>query len=227
MISDKEILSFVDHTLLKQDAVESDYMELCRDALKCEVSTICVPPSWITFCKKYMESLEVYPLPITTVVGFPNGYNTTESKLFEIEDALKKGASDIDMVINIGKFKSKQEDYVYNELLEARKVCGTNILKVIVETRLLTEQEIIRICEIVEDSGADYIKTSTGFAGGGVTLRDIELFNATIRGNMRIKASGGIKSMGDARAFLNLGVTRLGTSSLVPLYLDSQIHGDY
>ncbi len=208
-----EILSKVDHTLLSQKATWSDIKQICDDGLKYKVASICIPPSYVKNCSDYIMN----NLKICTVIGFPNGYNTTETKLFETEKALKDGADEIDMVINIGKVKEKNYKYVEDEIRRIKDICGKNILKVIVETCLLTTEEKIKMCEIVTASGADFIKTSTGFSLGGATFDDIALFKNNVGPNVKIKAAGGINSLEDAEKFIELGASRLGTSRIVKI----------
>ena len=208
-----EILSKVDHTLLSQTATEQEIKELCDDAVRFGTASVCIAPSYVKFAKKYVGD----KMKICTVIGFPNGYNTTECKVYETENALKNGADEIDTVINIGFLKDKRYGDILNELKEIKKVCGDKILKVIIETCLLTDEEKIKMCEIVSQSGADFIKTSTGFSTAGATKEDIVLFSKHIAPRVKIKAAGGISSIKDAEDFIKLGASRLGTSRIVKI----------
>lgn len=208
----QEMLSHIDHTLLKAFSTWDGIQALCDDALKYHTASVCIPPAFVKPVK------EAYPdLNICTVIGFPLGYNTTAAKAFEAEQAIKEGANEIDMVINIGALKDKKYDYVQSEIEEVKKACGGKILKVIVEACYLTEEEKIKVSEIVTAAGADFIKTSTGFGTGGATREDIELFKAHIGSNVKIKAAGGIKTTEDLEDFLKLGCERIGASSAVAM----------
>ncbi len=207
----EEILKKVDHTLLKQISTMEDIKKLCDDAIKFNTASVCIPPCYVKEAKEYVGD----KMKICTVIGFPNGYNLTSVKMFETEEAIKDGADEIDMVINIGKLKEKNYDYILNEINGIKTKCNGKILKVIIETCLLTEEEKIKMCEIVSESDADYIKTSTGFSTGGATLEDIKLFKKYIKNNKKIKAAGGIKGFEDAEKFIEVGADRLGTSKLV------------
>ena len=209
----QEILSKVDHTLLSQTATFDDIKAICDDGIKYSVASVCIPPCYVARAKNHVGSR----LKICTVIGFPNGYNDTETKKFETKSALNSGADEIDMVINIGALKDKKYDYVLKEISEIKELCGEKILKVIIETCLLTEEEKIKMCDIVSNSGADFIKTSTGFAASGATFDDIKLFNEYVSPNVKIKAAGGIKTLEDAEKFINLGAFRLGTSRIVKI----------
>lgn len=209
----QEILSHVDHTLLKQQAVWADIEKICMEAMQCHTASVCIPPAFV----KQAASFLAGRVPVCTVIGFPNGYQTTAVKVFETKDAVENGADEIDMVIHIGMVKEQRYDDILEEINQVKKACSGKILKVIVETCLLTEEEKIKMCEIVSRSDADYIKTSTGFAGGGATAADIGLFAAHTANGTKIKAAGGIKSAEDAEEFLRLGAERLGSSSLVGL----------
>lgn len=208
-----EILRHVDHTELKQTAVWEDIRKLCDDGMKYKTASVCIPASYVKQAAAYTEG----KLPVCTVIGFPNGYDTTASKVFEAADAIAGGASEIDMVINLGWLRDRHFSDVQAEIATLKAVCGKNILKVIIETCLLTEEEKIRMCEIVTEAGADYIKTSTGFSSAGATFDDIRLFSRYIGENVKIKAAGGIKSIEDAEKFLALGADRLGTSRIVKI----------
>ncbi len=208
----KEILKMVDHTLLKQVATWEDIKEILDAGVENQTASACIPPSYVKQAKEYVGE----NLKICTVIGFPNGYMTTTTKVFETNDAIKNGADEIDMVINIASLKNKEYNYILEEIKEIKKACGDKILKVIIETCLLTEEEKIKMCEIVTESGAEYIKTSTGFSTGGATLEDIKLMKKYVGENVKIKAAGGISSMEDAKNFINAGANRLGTSRLIP-----------
>lgn len=209
----KEILSKCDHTLLSQTATWNEIKEICDDGMKYNTASVCIPASYVKQAKEYVGER----LAICTVIGFPNGYSTTAVKCFETEDAVKNGADEIDMVINIGWLKDKKYDLVLNEIREIKKACNGKILKVIIETCLLTDEEKIKMCEIVSKSGADYIKTSTGFSSGGATEHDIKIFAENVALNVKIKAAGGISSIEDAKNFIKLGASRLGTSRIVKI----------
>ncbi len=209
----KDILKKVDHTLLDVTAGWDDIEQILNDAKKYETASACIPPAFVARAKDYIGD----KVKICTVIGFPNGYNTTAAKVFETEDAVRNGADEIDMVINIGELKAGNTVYVENEIKAVREACRGRILKVIIETCLLTDEEKITMCEIVTRTGADYIKTSTGFSSGGATFADIELFSKHIGGNVKMKAAGGIKSLDDAEKFIELGCDRLGTSRIVKL----------
>ena len=213
MINKNEILSKVDHTFLKQTATWNDIRELCDDAIRYNTASVCIPPSFVKKAKEYVNE----KMKVCTVIGFPNGYNTTAVKVFETSDAIKNGADEIDMVINIGMLKEKEYDAILNEINEIKKACGYKILKVIIETCLLTEEEKIKMCDIVSNSNADFIKTSTGFSTAGATIEDIKLFKEHIKNNKKIKAAGGISSFEDAENFIKEGASRLGTSRLVKI----------
>lgn len=209
----KQIFSAVDHTLLTQTATWDEIKVICDDAMKYEVASVCIPPSYVKRAKEFVGS----KMAVCTVIGFPNGYNTTEVKVFETQNAIANGADEIDMVINIGLLKDKEYDYILNEIKEIKAACGDKILKVIIETCLLTEEEKVKMCEIVSASGADFIKTSTGFSTAGATFDDIALFAKSIDAHLKIKAAGGITSFDDAEKFINLGASRLGTSRIIKL----------
>ncbi len=209
----ERIMSYVDHTLLSQTATEAEIRQLCDDAVKYGAASVCIPPSYIRFAKQYLGE----KMAVCTVIGFPNGYNTTAVKCAETAEALSDGADEIDTVINLGHVKDGKYGLILSEIKQLKGLCGNKVLKVIIETCLLTEDEKIKMCETVTESGADYIKTSTGFAGGGATFEDIELFSKHIGKNVKIKAAGGIKSFEDAERFIALGASRLGTSRLVSI----------
>ena len=205
------ILSAVDHTLLAQDAAWDQIRALCDDGVRYGCASVCIPASYVARARDYLGDR----LPVCTVIGFPNGYSTTAVKCFEAEDAVTNGADEIDMVINLGWVKDRRWEDLLREIRAVKTSCGEKILKVIIETCLLTDEEKIKLCEIVSDSGADFIKTSTGFAGGGATREDVALFAAHVAPHVRIKAAGGISSLQDAEEFLRLGASRLGTSRIV------------
>lgn len=212
MIMDiNEILLRVDHTLLTQSATWDEIKAICDDGMKYKTASVCIPASYVKAAKEYVGE----GLKICTVIGFPNGYSTTETKCFETADAIKNGADEIDMVINIGWLKDKCYDDILNEIKQIKSVCDERVLKVIIETCLLTDDEKKKMCEIVSLSGADYIKTSTGFSTSGATKEDISLFAANVSESVKIKAAGGISSIADAEDFINLGADRLGTSRIV------------
>ena len=206
-----EILSKVDHTLLLQGATWKEIKAVCDDGMKYKTASVCIPASYVKAAKEYVGD----ELKICTVIGFPNGYSTTETKCFETDDAIKNGADEIDMVINIGWLKDKRYDDVLSEIKAIKSVCGERVLKVIIETCLLNDEEKKKMCEIVSLSGADYIKTSTGFSTSGATKEDIALFAENVSQSVKIKAAGGISSIADAEDFINLGADRLGTSRIV------------
>lgn len=209
----KEILKICDHTLLLQTATWDEIKALCDDAIKYGCASVCIPPCYIKAAREYMEER----MAITTVIGFPNGNTTTQTKVYETKDAVANGADEIDMVINIGALKAGMDDYVLSEIKDIRMAATERILKVIVETCLLTEEEKIRVCKLVTESGADFIKTSTGFSTAGATFDDVKLFKEHVGENVRIKAAGGIGSLEDAEKFMELGATRLGTSRIVKI----------
>ncbi|MDO4961659.1 MAG: deoxyribose-phosphate aldolase [Eubacteriales bacterium] len=209
----EKILSACDHTLLKQDATWEQIMEICDDAAKYHTASVCIPPCYVKQAKAYAGS----SVRICTVIGFPNGNMTTAAKVFETRDAIENGADEIDMVINIGMLKAGDEEYVLSEIKAVKAACKDHILKVIIETCLLTEAEKKTMCRIVTESGADFIKTSTGFGGGGATFDDIRLFAEHVGPAVRIKAAGGISSLEDAEKFMELGAERLGTSRVVKI----------
>ncbi|MEG1612917.1 MAG: deoxyribose-phosphate aldolase [Clostridia bacterium] len=218
----KEILGHVDHTLLKQQSTWNDIREICDDGVKYKTASVCIPPSFVKRAKQYVGD----KLKICTVIGFPNGYNTTETKAFETQDAIKNGADEIDMVINIGDLKEKRYDIIKDEIITLKSICANRVLKVIIETCLLTDDEKIKMCEIVSSALADYIKTSTGFSTGGATREDVKLFAKHVENGVKIKAAGGIRSLQDAEDFLNLGCDRLGTSAIVKI-IKSEAHEGY
>ena len=208
-----KILGYCDHTLLAQTATWEQIKAVCDDGMKYRTASVCIPASYVKQAKEYVGDR----LAICTVVGFPNGYSTTAAKCFETGEAIVNGADEIDTVINLGWLKDKKYDEILAELKALKAVCGNRILKVIIETCLLTDEEKIKMCEIVTASGADFIKTSTGFSTGGATREDIALFAKHVGKNVKIKAAGGIKTIDDAEAMIALGATRLGTSRIVKI----------
>ena len=208
-----EVLKMVDHTLLTQTATWEEIRQICDDGLRYGTASVCIPPCYVAAAAEYVQG----KLPICTVIGFPNGNHTTEAKIYEAKDAVANGASELDMVINIGALKAKNYAYVQNEIEKLKEVCDNKILKVIIETCLLNEEEKIKMCEIVTQAKADYIKTSTGFSTGGATFDDIALFAKYVGPDVKIKAAGGISSFDDAEKFISLGASRLGTSRLVKI----------
>lgn len=209
----KDVLKIVDHTLLTQTAKWEDIREILDDAIKYGTASACIPAAYVKQAAEYVEG----KLPICTVIGFPNGYHTTAVKVFETKDAIANGASEIDMVINIGFLKDKRYKEVEEEIRQIHEVCDGKILKVIIETCLLTEEEKIKMCELVTNAGAEFIKTSTGFSAAGATFADVELMKKHIGPDVKIKAAGGISSFDDAEEFMRLGADRLGTSRLVKI----------
>ncbi len=217
----KVILSTVDHTLLKQTATWDDIKVICEDAIKYNVASVCIPPSFVKQAKEFVGN----KMKVCTVIGFPNGYNTTKVKVFETEDAIKNGADEIDMVINLGWVKEKKYDQVTEEIRAIKKACKDKILKVIIETCLLNEEEKIQMCKCVTDAKADFIKTSTGFSTSGATLKDIVLFRENIGKEVLIKAAGGIKDLETAKDFIENGAKRLGTSSIIKIINNEKVTG--
>lgn len=217
----KEILNKVDHTLLSQGATWEEIKSICDDGMKYVTASVCIPASFVKQAKEYVGE----KLAICTVIGFPNGYSTTATKVFETADAVKNGADEIDMVINVGWLKDKKYDEILNEINAIKEACNGKILKVIIETCLLSDDEKIKMCEIVSKSNADYIKTSTGFSTAGATKEDIELFAKHTTNGKKIKAAGGIASIKDAEEFINLGASRLGTSRIVKIVKNEQGSG--
>lgn len=209
----KEILSKVDHTLLKPQAPWEDMKALVDDAIEYGTASVCIPPSYVSSCARYAAGR----MPICTVIGFPNGYSTSSAKIFEAVDAVEQGAEEIDAVINIGDVKSGNYDRVKAELIGLRKATEGHILKIIIECCLLTEEEKIELCKLVSETGADFIKTSTGFSTGGATFEDVKLMREHCSSDVRIKAAGGISSIEDAEKFISLGADRLGTSRIVAI----------
>ncbi len=216
-----EILKHVDHTLLLPLSTWEEIKQICDDAVKYQTASVCIPPSFVKQASEYLQG----KMAVCTVIGFPNGYMTTKVKEFETKDALANGASEIDMVINIGWLKDKKYDLVEEEIRILKAACEEKILKVIIETCLLTQEEKIRMCQIVTSAGADYIKTSTGFSTAGATFDDVKLFAGHVGEKVKIKAAGGISSLDDAEKFLSLGADRLGTSRIVKLVKKEEATG--
>lgn len=214
----RKLCSMVDHTLLKQTATWDQIKALCDEAMEFGTASVCIPPCYVKQAHDYVQG----KLTICTVVGFPNGNMTTNAKEFETLEALANGAEEIDMVINIGMLRAGNTDYVANEIRRLKEACGRRILKVIIETCLLTEKEKKTMCRIVTECGADFIKTSTGFSTGGATPEDIKLFAENVGPNVRIKAAGGIATLEDAENFVKLGATRLGTSRVLKLVREKE-----
>ena len=208
-----EILARCDHTLLLQTATWDEIRAICDDGMKYHTASVCIPPCYVKQAKEYVGDR----LAICTVIGFPNGDSTTAVKCFETAEALREGADEIDMVIHVGDLKAGNDEKILEEIRAIKKVCGDKILKVIIETCLLTEDEKLRMCRIVTESGADYIKTSTGFSTGGATREDVALMRANVGEHVKVKAAGGIASLQDAEDFINLGADRLGTSRVVKI----------
>lgn len=209
----QHILSSCDHTMLSQVSTWDDIKALCDDALIYKTASVCIPPCYVKKAKEYLGDR----LAVCTVIGFPNGNTTTACKEFETKEALSNGADEIDMVINVGALKAKDYDYVLNEIKSLKAICKEKILKVIIETCFLEKEEIIKMCELVTSSGADYIKTSTGFGGAGATKENVRLMKDNVGPNVKVKAAGGISSLEDAEDFLKLGADRLGTSRVVKI----------
>ena len=217
----KEMVKHVDHTLLLQPSTWEEMKQICDDAVTYGTASVCIPPSYVKQAADYLQG----KVPVCTVIGFPNGYMTTAVKEFETKDAIANGAAEIDMVINIGWLKDKKYDLLEEEIRTLKAACGDKILKVIIETCLLTDEEKIKMCEIVTKAGADYIKTSTGFSTAGATFEDVKLFAEHVGPNVKIKAAGGISSLEDAEKFLALGAARLGTSRIIKLLKKEEATG--
>ena len=217
----QKILSICDHTLLLQPSTWDEIRALCDDAIKYGTASVCIPPCYVRKAKEYVGDR----MKICTVIGFPNGNTTTAVKVFETTDAIANGADEIDMVINIGLLRAGKDKKVRKEIEAIKKACRGRILKVIIETCLLTEDEKIRMCKIVTEAGADFIKTSTGFSTAGATFDDVALFAAHVGPNVKIKAAGGISSIADAEKFMELGASRLGTSRIVKIVKAEKAEG--
>lgn len=210
---DKKLLSYVDHTLLKVDAIWEQVRALCDEAVEFGTASVCISPCYVRKASDYLKGRS----KVCTVIGFPSGCHTSASKVFETADAVQNGADEIDMVINVGQLKAGNDALVLDEIRQVRSACLGKILKVIIEACLLTEDEKIRMCRLVTDSGADFIKTSTGFSTGGATFADVTLLRENVGPGVQVKAAGGISTLDDARKFIELGATRLGTSRIVRL----------
>ena len=219
----KEILAKCDHTLLSQTATWNDIRAICDDGIKYKTASVCIPASFVRQAKEYVGDR----LAICTVIGFPNGYDTTAAKCFMASDAVDNGADEVDMVINIGWAKEGKWDALTEEIAAIKTACKGKLLKVIIETCLLTDEEKIALCKCVSDSGADYIKTSTGFSTAGATFHDVELFAKHVAPHVKIKAAGGISSIADAEKFIELGASRLGTSRIVKIAKGLKNDGTY
>jgi len=220
-MDNKTILKTVDHTLLKQTSTWEDIKTICDDAMKYEVASVCIPPSFVKRAKEYVGD----KMQVCTVIGFPNGYNTTDVKVYETKDAISKGADEIDMVINLGMLKENRFEKIEEEIKAIKEACGEKILKVIIETCLLTEEEKIAMCKCVTNAKADYIKTSTGFSSGGATAQDLKLFADNVGKDVLIKAAGGISDLETASQFIEIGATRLGTSRIIKLINNEECSG--
>ena len=222
-MTNAEILKRVDHTLLKADATKADILRICNEAMENNTASICINPCYI----EYAVSILGDKIPVCTVIGFPLGAMTTAAKVFEAKDAIAKGAKEVDMVINISKAKDGDFEYIEDEIRQIKAAVGDNILKVIIETCLLTDDEKIALCKAVTNAGADYIKTSTGFSTGGATFHDIELFAKYTEGKCKIKAAGGIRTREDMEKFIALGADRLGTSSAIKILNSEKTENSY
>ena len=209
----KEILKHVDHTLLTQTATWAEIRQICDDAVKYGTASVCIPPAYVKQVKEYVQD----QMAVCTVIGFPNGYMTTATKEFETKDALANGADEIDMVINIGWAKDGRFDAIEEEIRTLKKACGSKILKVIIETCLLTDEEKVKACELAKEAGADFVKTSTGFSTGGAKAEDVALMRKTVGDDMGVKASGGIHTAEEAQAMIDAGASRLGTSATLAI----------
>lgn len=217
----EQLLRMVDHTLLTQTATWAEIRQICDDAILYHTASVCIPASYVKQVKEYVGER----MAVCTVIGFPNGYATTAAKVFETKDAIANGADEIDMVANLGWIKDGLYEQQLEEIRQIKAACGSRFLKVIIETCLLTEQEKIRMCQVVTDSGADYIKTSTGFSTAGATFDDVALFQKHVGPRVKIKAAGGISSLEDAGRFAALGASRLGTSRIIKLIKKEEAHG--
>lgn len=215
-MDNETILSKVDHTLLAKTATWEEIKQICDEGMKYHTASVCIPASYVGRVAKYVQG----KVAVCTVIGFPNGYDTTAAKVFEANDAVQNGADEVDMVINLGYVKDGIYDKVLDEIKQVKSACNGKILKVIIETCLLTESEKIKMCEVVTESSADFIKTSTGFSTAGATFDDVKLFSEHVGKNVRIKAAGGIKTLDDAEKFISLGADRLGTSRIIKLIKD-------
>ena len=222
-MTNKEILAMVDHTLLKADATTEDIKRICEEAMENETASICINPGFIEYAVGIMGD----KIPVCTVIGFPLGAMTTAAKVFEAKDAIEKGAQEVDMVINISKAKDADWEYITEEIRQIKEACGEKVLKVIIETCLLTDEEKIALCKCVTDAGADFIKTSTGFSTAGATFHDVELFAKYCEGKCKIKAAGGIRTSDDMEKFIARGAERLGTSSAIKILKGAATENSY
>ena len=221
-MNNKEILALVDHTLLSQTATWEEIKVICDDAIRYQTASVCIPPSYVKAVKDYVGD----KMKVCTVIGFPNGYNTTATKVFETADAVANGADEIDMVINLGMVKDKRYDELTEEIRAIKKACNGKLLKVIIETCLLTEDEKIQLCKAVTDAGADFIKTSTGFSKAGATVADVALMRNNVGAEVKVKAAGGISSLEDAVDMVKAGADRLGTSRIVKIIKSNNTDGN-
>ena len=215
----KKLNKYIDHTMLKQFATREDISKLCNEAKEFDFATVCVNPSWIEFCKKELSGSTV---DVCTVIGFPLGAMTTATKVFEAKNAVEIGADEVDMVLNIGRLKDNEMDYVISEIKDCKAAVGNHVLKVIIETCLLTDEEIVRACNAVVTAGADFVKTSTGFSTSGATMEAVKLMKDTVKDNCFVKAAGGVRSNDDLLAMIKVGADRIGTSSGTKLMDKSQ-----
>lgn len=219
-----KLSKYIDHTLLKQNATEAQIRVLCDEAKTYDFMSVCINPGFVSLCNELLEGTDV---KVCTVIGFPLGANTTEVKVYETQNALNNGADEIDMVINVSALKDKKYDLIENEIRSIKSVCGDNILKVIIETCLLEDDEIVKACELAVAAGADFVKTSTGFSTGGATAKDVKLMKDTVKDQASVKASGGVRSQEDMEAMIQAGATRIGTSSGVALVKNEVSQSDY
>lgn len=221
-MNNQDILALVDHTLLSQTATWEEIKVICDDAIHYQTASVCIPPSYVKAVKDYVGDR----MKVCTVIGFPNGYNTTAVKVFETTDAVSNGADEIDMVINLGMVKNQRYDELTEEIRAIKKACNGKLLKVIIETCLLTEEEKIQLCKSVTDAGADFIKTSTGFSKAGATVADVSLMRANVGPAVKVKAAGGISSLADAEDMIKAGADRLGTSRIVKIIKSNNTDGN-
>ncbi|MCR4813662.1 MAG: deoxyribose-phosphate aldolase [Lachnospiraceae bacterium] len=217
-MTNEEILAKVDHTLLSTTATWEQIKEIVDDGIRFHTASVCIPAYYVAKASEYAKGR----VPICTVIGFPNGYSTKETKCYEAANAVENGADEVDMVINVGALKDRKYDEIEEEIRDVKAACGEKILKVIIECCLLTDEEKVKMCEIVTNAGADYIKTSTGFSKSGATRRDVALMKAHVGENVKVKAAGGISTLENAREFLELGADRLGTSRIVKILKESK-----
>lgn len=220
----KPLNKYIDHTLLKQNSVQEQFVKLCNEAKEYDFATVCVNPCWIKFCKDMLKDSDV---KVCTVIGFPLGAMTSKSKAFEAKDAIENGADEVDMVINIGALKDQDYNYVVNDIKEVKKSCPNNVLKVIIETCLLTDDEKVMACKACIDAGAEFVKTSTGFSTSGATIEDVKLMKATVGDKCLIKAAGGVRSHDDLIKMIEAGANRIGTSAGVSLMMKKNTETTY